>query len=74
MAQDEMQLMRQLVDELNRASNSYYSGLGERMTDYEWDAKFDELKQLEQKTGVALPDSPSFRHCHWPRPNSRKTS
>lgn len=59
MAQDEMQLMRQLVNELNRASNSYYSGLGERMTDYEWDAKFDELKQLEQKTGVALPDSPT---------------
>ena len=38
--------MRTLVEELNRASDAYYNGRGELMTDYEWDAKFDQLKQL----------------------------
>ena len=59
MEQDIVQIMRQLIDQLNRASNSYYGGLGEKMTDYEWDAKFDELKRLEQEAGIVLPDSPT---------------
>ena len=51
--------MQQLVRELNEASEAYYNGKGERMTDYEWDARFDELRQLEQETGTTLPDSPT---------------
>ena len=51
--------MQQLVDQLNQASDSYYNGRGELMTDYEWDARFDELKQLEDQTGIVLPDSPT---------------
>ena len=51
--------MQQLVNELNEASDAYYNGRGERMTDYEWDARFDELRQLEQETGTTLPDSPT---------------
>ena len=51
--------MQQLVRELNEASEAYYNGLGERMTDYEWDARFDELRLLEQETGTTLPDSPT---------------
>ena len=51
--------MRTLVEELNRASDAYYNGRGELMTDYEWDAKFDQLKQLESQSGVVLPDSPT---------------
>lgn len=53
--------MRTLVEELNRASDAYYNGRGELMTDYEWDAKFDQLKQLESQLGVVLPDSPTHR-------------
>ena len=53
--------MRTLVEELNRASDAYYNGRGELMTDYEWDAKFDQLKQLESQSGVVLPDSPTHR-------------
>lgn len=53
--------MRTLVEELNRASDTYYNGRGELMTDYEWDAKFDQLKQLESQSGVVLPDSPTHR-------------
>lgn len=59
MADDKMSRMEQLVKELNEASNAYYNGRGERMTDYEWDARFDELKRLEQETGTTLPDSPT---------------
>ena len=51
--------MQQLVNELNEASEAYYNGRAEQMTDYEWDAKFDELRQLEQETGTTLPDSPT---------------
>lgn len=47
--------------ELNEASKTYYNGLAEQMTDYEWDRRFDELKQLEAETGTTLPDSPTQR-------------
>jgi DNA ligase (NAD+) len=51
--------MQQLVNELNEASETYYNGQSELMTDYEWDARFDELRQLEQETRTTLPDSPT---------------
>ena len=51
--------MRLLADKLNKASDAYYNGREEAMTDYEWDALFDELKRLEQETGEILPDSPT---------------
>jgi DNA ligase (NAD+) len=53
--------MEQLIRELNEASDAYYNGRTERMTDYEWDARFDELKRIEQDTGTILPDSPTQR-------------
>ena len=51
--------IEQIVRELNEASDAYYNGQSELMTDYEWDARFDELKRLEQETGIILPDSPT---------------
>ena len=59
MEDNQLNRMQQLVDQLNQASDAYYNGRGELMTDYEWDARFDELKQLEQQTGTVLPDSPT---------------
>lgn len=56
---ERLQLMRQLTDRLNQASDAYYNGREEMMTDYEWDAMFDRLKKLEQETGTILPDSPT---------------
>ncbi len=61
MTDDKTTRMRELTDELNRASAAYYNGRGELMTDYEWDARFDELRQLEIETGTVLPDSPTHR-------------
>ena len=59
MTDDKIQRMQQLIHELNEASDAYYNGQAERMTDYEWDARFDELRLLEQETGTNLPDSPT---------------
>ena len=56
---DKIQRIHQLIKELNEASNSYYNGRSELMTDYEWDQRFDELKRLETETGKILPDSPT---------------
>lgn len=53
--------MQELVEQLNRASDAYYNGRDELMSDYEWDALFDELKLIEQETGKTLPDSPINR-------------
>ena len=61
MAEDKLRKMRELVDILNEAADAYYNGQGERMSDYEWDAMFDQLKQLEIETGQQLPDSPTNR-------------
>ena len=49
----------ELVESLNRASKAYYNGADEIMPNYEWDALFDELTQLEEKTGYIRPDSPT---------------
>lgn len=56
---DNTEQMRLLVEALNAASEAYYNGRGELMTDFEWDAKFDDLRRLEQETGIVLPDSPT---------------
>lgn len=56
---DKITQMSQLVAQLNQASEAYYNGKGELMTDYEWDAKFDLLKSLEEETGKVLSDSPT---------------
>lgn len=58
---DNITLMRQWIDQLNRASEAYYNGQGELMTDYEWDALFDRLKQMEIQTGVTLEGSPTAK-------------
>lgn len=49
----------ELVKKLNEASKAYYGGQEEIMSNYEWDAMFDELAALEAQTGYVLPDSPT---------------
>ena len=52
-------MMKQLVEQLNNASQAYYNGEAELMSDYEWDSKFDQLKLFEEETGLVLPASPT---------------
>lgn len=58
---DERHLMRELVDKLNEASHRYYDLNESAMSDDEWDAMYAQLRQLEEKTGERLSDSPTRR-------------
>lgn len=58
---DKISRIAELVERLNAASEAYYGGRDEIMTNYEWDAGFDELARLEEETGYVLPDSPTQR-------------
>ena len=48
-----------LVRRLNEASEAYYSGREEQLSNYDWDALFDELTVLENETGYIREDSPT---------------
>lgn len=56
---DKKQRIEELVATLNQASEAYYGGQEESMTNYEWDAMFDELMALEKETGYVLLNSPT---------------
>ncbi len=49
----------ELVKKLNESSEIYYNGGEEILSNYEWDAMFDELLAIESETGYILPDSPT---------------
>lgn len=51
--------MQELISRLNEASEAYYAGKDEIISNYEWDAMFDELLKLEQETGIILENSPT---------------
>lgn len=53
--------MTYLVDILNKASEAYYGGKEELMSNYEWDAKHDELVNLEKELDEVLPNSPTHK-------------
>ena len=58
---DEVQHMQSLVDRLNETAHAYYVLDNPVISDAQWDAMYDELLALEEKTGVRLPDSPTRR-------------
>lgn len=51
--------IEELVRILNEASDAYYNDRDEIMSNFEWDALFDELSKLEDETGYVLSDSPT---------------
>lgn len=51
--------MKELVALLNEASEAYYAKNSEIMSNFEYDRLYDELKTLEEKTGVTLSNSPT---------------
>ena len=54
-----IQQMKALVDRLNMAGKAYYQEDREIMTNYEYDALYDELTALEKETGTVLSNSPT---------------
>ena len=53
--------IRQLIDQLNIWAHEYYVLDNPSVSDSEYDRLYDELKALEQQTGVVEPDSPTRR-------------
>ncbi len=53
--------MKELISILNHASQVYYQGHDEIMSDFEYDKLYDELCGLEASTGVVLSGSPTTK-------------
>lgn len=51
--------MKELVSLLNQAGRAYYQEAREIMSNYEYDALYDELAELERETGTVLAASPT---------------
>lgn len=56
---NETDRMKELIEVLNRASKAYYAEDIEIMSNAEYDALYDELLMLEEKTGTVLAGSPT---------------
>lgn len=56
---DKLERIKESVELLNKAGKSYYSEGQEIMSNYEYDAMYDELKKLEEETGCVLSNSPT---------------
>jgi len=51
--------MKELIEKLNEASKAYYAEDREIMSNFEYDALYDELVLLEEETGIVLSNSPT---------------
>lgn len=51
--------MKYLVETLNQAAKAYYAEDREIMSNFEYDALYDELVVLEEETGIVLANSPT---------------
>lgn len=56
-----LERMKALVEKLNSASKAYYQEDREIISNYEYDAMYDELLALEAQTGTVLSNSPSIK-------------
>ncbi len=54
-----MDRMQELVRRLNETAYAYYVLDNPVISDMQWDRMYDELKKLENETGIILPDSPT---------------
>ena len=55
----EQKRMRELHRILKEASKAYYANDEEIMSNFEYDKLYDELVELEEKTGIVLSGSPT---------------
>ncbi len=56
---NQIERMRELSQKLAEASKAYYQEDREIMSNYEYDALYDELQRLEEESGVVLAGSPT---------------
>lgn len=65
-----MQEIREKIDFLNKHTKFYEANIP-KITDKEWDSIYFELQELEKKTGIIYPDSPTQK-IHYEVVNSLK--
>ena len=51
----------ELTNRLDKASIQYYNGIVSEFSDVEFDFKLKELQEMEKKSGVVFPNSPTIR-------------
>ncbi len=56
---NDLERMKELIVTLNEAAYAYYQGEKEIMSNFEYDLLYDELLDLEKKTGTILAQSPT---------------
>lgn len=61
MSPEKQRRMEELVQEISKASYAYYVLDDPYISDMQWDRLYDELRSLEEETGVVLPDSPTVK-------------
>lgn len=68
----QIETIKKLVDELNHHRNAYYNLNSPTITDKEYDQMFDKLKELEEKNGIILSNSPTQTVGYYPVSNLEK--
>ena len=58
---DKLLLMKEKIKLLNEANKAYYQEDREIMSNYEYDKLYDELKEMEEETGLLLSNSPTIK-------------
>ncbi len=56
---DKVSRIKELIEQLNEAAKAYYQEDREIMSNYEYDALYDELYKLEEETGTVFNNSPT---------------
>ena len=56
-----MEKMKSLVEQLNKYAHEYYVLDNPTVSDKEYDVLYDQLRKLEEQTGVVLNNSPTKR-------------
>ena len=56
---DQIEKMKELINKLQEASKAYYAQDREIMSNYEYDALYDQLAAMEKETGMTLAGSPT---------------
>ena len=59
MSEEKLKRIQELIKTLNAAAKAYYVDGAEMMSNYEYDALYDELEALENETGIHMSDSPT---------------
>ena len=57
---NDLERMKELIAVLNQAGKAYYQENKEEISNFEYDRLYDELQELEKKTGTVLSSSPTI--------------